>query len=46
MDWTEEMFDYGNQLGVEAGCIGGLKKMRFNSKDFGTIALSTYAPAV
>jgi len=46
MDWNEEMFDYGNSLGVEAGCIAGFKKSIFNSKDFGTIALSTYAPAV
>jgi len=42
-DWTEELFDYGNQLGVEAGCIGGLKKCVYNSVDFGTIVLSTYA---
>jgi N4-gp56 family major capsid protein len=37
MSWVEELFDYGNQLGVSAGLIGGLKKMRFNSQDFGTI---------
>jgi N4-gp56 family major capsid protein len=36
-DWNEELFDYGNQLGVEAGLIHGLKKLRFNSADFGTI---------
>jgi hypothetical protein len=30
-DWNEELFDYGNQLGVEAGLIFGLKKLRFNS---------------
>lgn len=42
-DWNEELFDYGNQLGVEAGCIGGLKKMRYNGEDFGTIVVSTYA---
>lgn len=41
-DWNEELFDYGNQLGVEAGCIFGLKKLRFNSADFGTIVASTY----
>ena len=46
MSWTEELFDYENQLGVAAGCIAGLKKTRYNSKDFSTIALSTYAPAV
>lgn len=43
-DWNEELFDYGNQLGVEAGAIFGLKKLRFNSKDFGSITLPTYVP--
>lgn len=43
MDWTEELFDYGNQLGVSAGCIMGLKKTRFNSKDLATIVISTGA---
>lgn len=44
-DWYEELFDYGNQLGVKAGCIGGLKKSIYNSVDFGTITVSTYAVA-
>lgn len=43
MTWTEELFDYKNQLGVGAGCIAGLKKLRYNSKDFGAMVLSTYA---
>jgi N4-gp56 family major capsid protein len=46
MSWVEELFDYGNQLGVSAGMIGGLKKTRFNSADFGTIVVSSYAPTV
>jgi N4-gp56 family major capsid protein len=41
--WTEELFDYENQLGVAAGSIFGLKKTIFNSKDFGTIVMSTYS---
>lgn len=41
--WHEELFDYGNQLGVEGGCIGGLKKSVYDSKDFGSLVLSTYA---
>lgn len=41
MSWTEELFDYRNQLGVSAGMIGGLKKMVFNSADFGTIVQVT-----
>jgi N4-gp56 family major capsid protein len=45
MNWVEETFDYGNQLGVSAGLIWGLKKMVFNAMDFATIVLSGYAPA-
>jgi N4-gp56 family major capsid protein len=43
--WVEESFDYGNQLGVSAGSIFGLKKTRFSSKDFATFVASTYTPA-
>ncbi len=45
MIWSEELFDYGNQLGVSAGLIWGAKKAIFNSADFGTIVISTYAAA-
>lgn len=45
MDWVEEKFDYGNQLGVSAGMIVGVKKTVFNSADFSTIVLSGYAPS-
>lgn len=41
--WVEELFDYGNQLGVSAGMIFGMKKTVFNAQDFSTIVLSTYA---
>jgi N4-gp56 family major capsid protein len=41
-DWNEELFDYGNQLGVEAGLIHGLKKLRFNSADFGVVVGGTF----
>lgn len=43
--WTEELFDYQNQLGVSAGMTFGVKKAQFNSIDFATIVLSGYAPA-
>jgi hypothetical protein len=46
MTWVEELFDYDNQLGVSAGMIFGVKKLQFNSVDFSTIAISSYAPAV
>ena len=41
--WNEESFDYGNQHGVSASLIYGLKKAIFNSDDFGVIALPTFA---
>lgn len=49
--WVEETFDYGNQFGVSAGAIWGLKKTKYipednsatNAEDFGTIVVSTYA---
>lgn len=41
--WVEEMFDYGNMLGIAAGSIFGIKKAVFNSGDFGTMVVSTYA---
>lgn len=44
-NWYEELFDYGNQLGVAASMIWGAKKCVFNSVDFSTIVLSTYAAA-
>ncbi|HYE38220.1 N4-gp56 family major capsid protein [Methylocaldum sp.] len=40
--WQEELFDYGNQLGVKAGFIYGLKKTQFNSADFSSLVISTY----
>lgn len=43
--WAEELFDYKNSLGVAGGLIFGLKKSRFNSKDFGTYVISSYSPA-
>lgn len=42
-DWFEQMFDYGNKLGVKSGCISGLCKTQYNSADFGTIVMSSYA---
>lgn len=41
-DWNEELFDYGNQLGVSAGCIFGLKATRYNSADFAKIGVHTF----
>lgn len=41
VSWVEELFDYGNQLGVSAGMIWGLKKTVFNALDFGVITIYT-----
>lgn len=45
MSWVEELFDYENQLGVSSGMTFGLKKAQFNSHDFGSVVVSTYAAA-
>lgn len=43
--WKEETFDYGRRLGVSVQCVWGLKKVQFNSVDYGTIVLPTLATA-
>lgn len=43
--WVEETFDYGNKLGVSAGTIFGMKKSVFNSTDYATVVMSSYAVA-
>jgi N4-gp56 family major capsid protein len=43
--WQEEMTDYGNEPTFVAGLIVGMKKTRFNSRDFGVIAADTAAAA-
>lgn len=45
MSWVEERFDYSNQLGVASGMIWGVKKLQFNSNDYGVITVPTYAVA-
>jgi len=41
--WVEEKFDYGNKTGFATGLLGGIQKITFNSKDYGVIAVDTYA---
>lgn len=41
--WTEEMADHGNEPKVAAGVILGIKKTRFNGKDFGILSIDTAA---
>ena len=41
--WKEEVEDYGNEPVVASGTILGIKKSRFNGRDFGVIAIDTYA---
>lgn len=44
-DMREELFDYQRELGVSCHTVWGVKKTVFNSADFGTIVVSTYAAA-
>lgn len=41
--WKEETEDYGNEQIVAAGTIIGVKKTRFNGKDFGVLAIDSYS---
>ena len=43
--YVEDLFDYDRQFGVSVQSIFGAKKLQFNSKDFGTIVMSTWASA-
>lgn len=40
--WNEETDDRGNALAITAGAIYGVKKSRYNSKDFGVLAVDSY----
>lgn len=41
--WSEELFDHDRELELGAWSVWGCKKTRFNSADFGTVVVSTYA---
>lgn len=41
--WEETTKDYGNEPAVASGFIGGIKKTRFNGRDFGVIAIDSAA---
>lgn len=43
--WNEELLDHKRKLEVSAWAIMGLKKTQFNSSDFGTVVVSSYAAA-
>jgi N4-gp56 family major capsid protein len=43
--WNEELLDHKRKLEVSAWSIWGLKKTIFNSVDFGTVVVSSYAAA-
>lgn len=44
--WVEEKDDFDNLLNVASGTIIGLKKTRYNGKDFAVVAVDTYAIGV
>jgi len=41
--WNEELYDHKRRLEVSVWSIFGMKKTRFNSTDFGTVVIPTYA---
>lgn len=43
--WVEKLTDYQKALGIAATSIWGMKKSQFETNDFGTIVLSTFAQA-
>lgn len=43
VSWTERSDDFGNVKGVAAGCVFGMNKSVFDSEDYGTIVISSYA---
>lgn len=42
-EMNEKTFDYGNKKGVATSFIGGIQKIRFNSKDYGVVTVDTGA---
>lgn len=40
--WLEELRDFGRQIGIGVSAIWGLKKVTFNSTDFGVIVIDSY----
>jgi N4-gp56 family major capsid protein len=42
-DWHEDTRDNGNQVVISTSTIAGIKKVTFNSKDYGVIAVDSYA---
>lgn len=45
MNWVEKTFDYEDETGIATRTLYGVKKTIFNSVDFGSIVISTYAAA-
>lgn len=41
--WAEEIADFGNEPKIEAGKINGVKRTRFNGKDYGSMAIDTHS---
>lgn len=46
MYWAEEIEDYGNEIGISAGTVFGVRKSEFNTFDFGCLRLATNDPAI
>lgn len=44
-DWQEDSKDYNNEPTVASGFIAGIKKTRFNGRDFGVLSIDTASTA-
>jgi N4-gp56 family major capsid protein len=42
-DWVEKTFDYENQIGIASNVMFGCKKTVYNSVDYGSVLIHTYA---
>ncbi len=42
LKWVEEAYDGFNKILMFAGCIFGVKKLRFKGMDFGTVTISSF----
>jgi N4-gp56 family major capsid protein len=44
--WNEKEFDFGNKWAIACGRVFGLQKSKFNSEDFGVIAVDTFISTI
>lgn len=45
MRWDEDVDDFGNRKAIAVGSVFGMKACRFNSKNYGTMVITSYSTA-